>query len=221
MELREQSSISFVVRNPCQGIIPMKKFLHVGCGKAKMEHTTIGFNDGTWQEIRFDIDPNCSPDIVGTITNMENVSSGSVDAIFSSHNLEHVYPHEVGPALREFLRVLSDDGFIILTCPDLQSVCSAVANNKLLEPLYQSPAGPIAAIDILFGHRASVSKGQNFMAHKCGFTYSVLSNEFLGNGFASIIGGARPLAFDLWIAAFKKNKTADEMKPFAEVHFPK
>jgi hypothetical protein len=198
----------------------MKKFLHVGCGLAKKEHTTKGFNDGTWQEVRFDIDQNCSPDIVGTITNMENVASGSVDAIFSSHNIERIYAHEVAPALNEFLRVLSDDGFVILTCPDLQSVCSAVANNKLLETLYQSPAGPIAPLDILYGHRASIAGGNYFMAHKCGFTYKVLSEAFLSIGFKAIIGGARPVAFDLWIAAFKNMKTADEMKPYVEVHLP-
>lgn len=198
----------------------MKKFLHVGCGSAKREHTTKGFNDGTWQEIRLDIDPGCAPDVVGTITDMKSIESGSVDAVFSSHNIEHIYPHEVAPALKEFLRVLSDDGFVILTCPDLQSVCSAVANNKLLEPLYQSAAGPIAPLDILYGHRASLENGQYFMAHKCGFTYSVLLGAFLSSGFRAAMGGARPTAFDLWITAFKKEKTIDEMKPYVAAHLP-
>jgi hypothetical protein len=198
----------------------MGKFLHVGCGPSKKENTTKGFNDGSWQEIRFDIDPSCSPDIIGTIANMENVASGSVDAIFSSHNIEHIYSHEVEPTLREFLRVLSNDGFVILTCPDLQSVCSAVANNKLLETLYVSPAGPIAPLDILYGHRTSIAGGNHFMAHKCGFTYSALSGAVLSSGFLSVMGGVRPAAFDLWIAAFKKEKTVDQMRPFVEAHLP-
>ena len=40
---------------------------------------------------------------------MSAVADKSVDAIFSSHNIEHVYPHEVEKVLKEFLRVLSDD----------------------------------------------------------------------------------------------------------------
>jgi predicted SAM-dependent methyltransferase len=37
---------------------------------------------------------------------MKAVASESVDAIFSSHNIEHLYPHEVPVALAEFIRVL-------------------------------------------------------------------------------------------------------------------
>ena len=101
---------------------------------------------------RLDIDPAVQPDVIGTMTDMAAVASESVDAIFSSHNIEHLYPHEVPLALKEFLRVLKPDGFFVVTCPDLQSVCALVAQGKLTEAAYQSPAGPIAAIDILYGH---------------------------------------------------------------------
>ena len=47
-------------------------------------------------------------------------------------------PHEVPIALREFYRVLKEDGMVVITCPDLQSVCEAVVQDKLLEPLYKS-----------------------------------------------------------------------------------
>ena len=130
-----------------------KKFLHVGCG-GQTKVGLKGFNTDAWQEIRFDIDPNVKPDILGTLTDMSQVASGSMQAIFSSHNIEHIYPHEVPRAMAEFYRVLSDDGLVVLTCPDLQSVCAAVADNRLMEPLYVSPAGPISAIDILFGRFA-------------------------------------------------------------------
>jgi Methyltransferase domain len=79
---------------------------------------------------------------------MSAVADKSVDAIFSSHNIEHVYPHEVAQVLNEFLRVLSDDGFVVLTCPDLQAVCEFVAADKLLEPIYESPVGPISPLDV-------------------------------------------------------------------------
>ena len=76
-------------------------------GQKRKDQTTAGFNSSEWDEIRFDIDENVKPDLVGTITDMQNVTSGSMDAIYSSHNIEHVYPHEVETVLKEFIRVLT------------------------------------------------------------------------------------------------------------------
>ena len=107
-------------------------FLHVGCGPKRQAQTP--FVDKPWQELRLDIDASVQPDVVGTMTEMVDVADSSVDAIFSSHNIEHLYPHKVPLALQEFRRVLKSDGFVLLTCPDLQSVCKLVAENKLTEP---------------------------------------------------------------------------------------
>jgi predicted SAM-dependent methyltransferase len=127
---------------------PMPTFLHIGCGSKLKDQTTRGFNTDTWSEIRLDIDPLVDPGITGTMTDMSAVASESADAIFSSHNIEHLYPHEVAVALSEFHRVLSDDGFVVITWPDLQSVCALVAKDKLTDAAYTSPAGPIAPSDI-------------------------------------------------------------------------
>jgi predicted SAM-dependent methyltransferase len=85
----------------------MKTFLNVGCGP-KDESQIKGFDNDDWREIRFDIDENVNPDIVGTLTDMKLVETGSVDAIYSSHNIDHIYPHEVLIALKEFYRVLNE-----------------------------------------------------------------------------------------------------------------
>jgi len=58
-----------------------------------------------WKEIRLDIDPANAPEISGTMLDMSAVAEGSVDAIYSSHNIEHLYPDEIPVALKEFLRV--------------------------------------------------------------------------------------------------------------------
>ena len=180
-----------------------KRLLHVGCGpndKAALK----GFAGPDWQEIRLDIDPGVAPDIEGTLTDLGRVESGSIDALYSSHNLEHLYAHEVPVALREFHRVLADDGFAVITCPDLQSIGAALARDQLLEPLYQSAQGPISAIDMLYGHRALLAGGNSFMAHRCGFTYSVLQKVLFDAGFRHAFGGRREAAYDLWIVAFKR-----------------
>lgn len=64
----------------------MKKVLHVGCGGKTIESMGSGFHDGSWREVRFDVDERVRPDIVGSIVNMEAVPDGSMDAIWSSHN---------------------------------------------------------------------------------------------------------------------------------------
>ena len=156
----------------------MKNFLHVGCGNLDKSHAK-GFNNDSWKEIRFDIDKKVNPDIEGTLLDMSKVATGSVDAIYSCHNIEHIYIHEVEIALKEFLRVLNDNGIVVILCPDLQSITEAINQDKLFEPLYNSDAGPIAPIDIIYGIRGGLQEGNHFMAHKCGFTYSTLLNFFI------------------------------------------
>ncbi|MFM7393240.1 MAG: class I SAM-dependent methyltransferase [Cyanobium sp.] len=78
--------------------------LHVGCGSKHIDRTP--FAGSQWQEVRFDINPDVTPDLVGSLTDMGAVADGSMDAVFSTHNLEHPYAHEVPRALAEFRRVL-------------------------------------------------------------------------------------------------------------------
>ena len=199
----------------------MKKFLHVGCGMKKKDRTTNGFNTSEWEEKRFDIDPNVNPDIIGTMTDMSAVESGTFSGIFSSHNIEHLYPHEVGVALSEFRRVLCNDGFLVITCPDLQSVCELIAADKLTDPAYHSPAGPIAPIDILYGHRPALTAGNLYMAHRCGFTQKVLIATLQEAGFEMIAAIRRTNpSYDLWALATKSKMSEQELRDLAAQHFP-
>ena len=200
----------------------MKSFLHVGCGSKRKTQTTKGFNTPDWHEIRLDIDPSAQPDVIGTMTDMSAVASESVDAIYSSHNIEHLYPHEIPLAFAEFLRVLKPDGFFVVTCPDLQSVCQMVAEDKLTEPAYTSPAGPISPLDILYGHRPSMERGNLYMAHRCGFTQRVLDEMLRSYGFQTVASIARRQApyFDLFALATKSAKNENEIRQMAGLHFP-
>ena len=198
----------------------MKTFLHVGCGPARKEHTTAAFATDDWQELRFDIDLNAQPDIVGTMTDMTAVGNDSVDALYSAHNIEHLFPHEVPVALAEFCRVLKSDGFVVITCPDIQSVAALVAQGKLIESAYISPAGPIAPLDILYGLRSSLAAGNHYMAHKCGFTDQLLIRELLAAGFSSVVHLRRPESFDLWAVASKTELPETEMRRLAKAHLP-
>lgn len=200
----------------------MPTFLHIGCGRSDKTSTTTGFNTDEWTEVRLDIDPSVAPDIVGTMLKMDGVLTASMDAIFSSHNIEHLYPHEVPVALAEFKRVLKPNGFLVITCPDLQSVCQLVAEDRLLDTACMSPAGPIAPIDILYGLRTSMAAGNLFMAHRCGFTQKVLFGSIYQSGFARVGGGRRGYPyFDLWVVASVDERSTSELQTLASLHLPK
>ena len=192
----------------------MKTLLHVGCGP-EYKSDIKGFDNDDWKEIRLDIDEDVNPDIVGTLTDMKLVETGSIDAVYSAYNIDHIYAHEVPIALSEFYRVLKDDGFVVIKCPDLQSVCEAIVQDKLLDTLYVSPIGPIAAIDIMYGNRQEISEGNEFMEKKVGFTYSVLDGSFFEAGFETRYGGRSQNAWELMLVAFKQKKSEVEIKKIA------
>lgn len=199
----------------------MKKILHVGPG-----HRNNGasipdfFKNANWQEIRLDIDPTNDPDIIGSMLDMSAVADASIDSIYSAHNIEHVYAHEVPLVLKEFLRVLKPDGFLVVTCPDLQLVCQLIAEDKLTDPAYHSLAGPITPLDILYGHSPSIAIGQHYMAHKCGFTLKTLQETLHAGGFASCAGMRRAYGFDLWMVATKTATPQSTLDQMAALMFP-
>lgn len=182
----------------------MRNVLHVGCGAATIEKMPGGFQDGSWREVRFDINPAARPHIVGTITAMDAVPSDSVDAVYSSHNIEHVFAHEVDKVLSEFLRVVKPDGFVVVTCPDLESVMQRIAAGGLEDPLYMSPSGPITPLDIFYGHGEAIARGEIYMAHRTGFTLKTLDAHARTAGFGGLGLRRRPDYFDLWMIGTKR-----------------
>ena len=170
----------------------MPTFLHVGCGQKRQAQTTRGFNQANWHETRLDIDPAVSPDILGSMTDMTAIADGRMDALYSSHNIEHLYAHEVPLALREFFRVLTPEGFAVITCPDLQTIAELVAQGKLTDKAYDSPAGPITPMDVIYGHSPSLAAGHLFMAHRTGFTLHTLIAALRHAGFQPAIGHRQP-----------------------------
>lgn len=196
-----------------------KTLLHVGCGPQCKNSIAPGFHSEGWRELRLDIDERVAPDFIGSMVDMSAVMDSSIDAIYSSHNIEHLYPHEVPLALAEFRRVLKSDGFVILTCPDLQSVCALVAQGKLTEPAYLSPAGPISPIDILYGFRSSMELGNLYMAHRGGFTAETMNDALRAAGFPIVASVARPEFFDIWAIASNSPREESELRELAMSYF--
>lgn len=176
----------------------LKRVLNTGSGPISSNRLHPAFARETWKEVRLDVNPTVQPDIVGSVANMRDlVPDGSFDAVWSSHQLEHLHFFEVLPALRELKRVIKSDGFILLTCPDLEAACDLLLKRGPHADIYASPLGPIKVVDMIFGHAASIAAGNNYMCHNSGFTAKSLANAALEVGFYQV-RMARGRMYDLW-----------------------
>jgi hypothetical protein len=108
----------------------------------------------------------------------------------------------VPKALAEFIRVLKPRGFLLLTLPDLRQAAQLVVEDRLEDQAYTSLSGPITPLDMIFGHTASLARGNPFMAHRTGFTARTLQKLLVEAGFVEITlrQGA---SFDLWATGSK------------------
>ena len=199
--------------------MPIKTVLNVGCGHRAISIPGSSLPAGGWRELRLDIDPKVDPDIVASMMDMTPVPDGSVDAVWSSHNLEHLDPHEAPVALREFLRVLKPGGMLLLTVPDLQAVAKLVAEDRLDEPLYQSNNGPILPLDVVYGYGTALAAGNRFMAHRSGFTLNLLGRLLQEAGFEPVAIWRRAQAYELQVKAFRPPAPAEALEELG-LHFP-
>lgn len=164
--------------------------VNVGCGPAGSGRLPAMFGD--WRQVRVDVDPAVAPDVLAHASDLSAIATGSVTAIWSAHCIEHLYAHEVVRALAEFHRVLADDGFACIIVPDLQTIAQYIVSDKLHEVIYASPAGPVTAHDVLFGFGPAIAQGRTSMAHRCGFTPTVMLRRLNEATFAEIVLRRRP-----------------------------
>lgn len=179
----------------------LKKVLNVG-GNSKAIKLPPAYAD--YEHVLLDIDPKGSPDILCDARQLTTLEPGQFDAIYCSHNLEHYYRHDVPKVLSGFLHVLREGGFAHLRVPDLQAVMRVATekNMDLEDILYVSPAGPIMVLDVLYGYSVEIERsGEDFFAHKTGFTQKSLVRVLDAAGFAKIYCSLGPL--EIRAIAFK------------------
>jgi SAM-dependent methyltransferase len=146
--------------------------LHLGCGSDPLPHWLKSF-----KETRYDINPNCNPDIVGDIKDLGDI--GEYDVVFSQHCLEHLHQHDVPVALKEWHRVLKDKGVVVIFVPDCEDA------KPTEEVLFESPAGGITGLDLFYGFR-KVLKDNPYMAHKTAFTQDSLRKALIDAGYSRV-----------------------------------
>lgn len=181
----------------------MKKVLNVGGSSKKI---AIPPQYADFEHLLLDIDPACEPDIVCDARLLSTLEAGQFDAIYNSHNLEHYYRHDVQKVLAGFQHVLKDDGFVHIRVPDMLEVMRLTVERGLDidDVLYNSPAGPIMVLDVIYGYCAQIeASGQEFYAHKTGFTQKSLVAALNRAGFAKIYTGVDKSSLEIHAWAFK------------------
>lgn len=136
-----------------------------------------------------DIDPAVSPDIVCDARELSSLDAGSFDAVYCSHNLEHYFRHDVPKVLAGFLHVLKSGGFAQIRVPDIGEVMRAALERGLDidDVLYESPVGPIRVLDVIYGLGEEIERsGNDFFAHKTGFTPKSLAAILRQSGFSQV-----------------------------------
>lgn len=185
------------------------KVLNVGGGS---KATPIPAHFEGWQHDLLDIDARGNPDLVCDARELLTLKSDQYDAVYCSHNLEHYYRHHGLRVLRGFAHILKDKGFAEIRVPDIAQVIEAVRAQQLDldDVLYVSAAGPITAHDVMYGLQSEiVSSGQDFYAHKTGFTTKSLCKFLHEGGFRhTFLMNDEPLA--VHALAFKTEPTASQ-----------
>lgn len=164
----------------------IRTVLHLGAASASPPRLHRRFLDGSWRQLRVDDDPGTVPDVLGSLTDLSGIDSGSVDAIWSGAGLERLESHQVPRALTEMRRVLVEGGELLLCLPDLERVAALVLQGRLDEPVGVSPHGPITPLDLLYGNRAALAAGDERAAHRCGFSAQTLAAHLRRAGFGSV-----------------------------------
>lgn len=183
----------------------MKTVLHTGCGPKRPNALPEMFPHREWDEIRLDLNPQVRPDYIADITDMPIIHTASVDAVFSPHNLEHLYAHQVPSALKEFKRVLRPGGFAVIVVPDLQLAAELISKGQSDKKLQDTKAGPVTPLDIVYGLRGAVEHKDDLL-HKTGFTAETLRAALEQAGFARIQVNREPRGLSLWAQAVKDNR---------------
>lgn len=186
-----------------------RKVLNVGGNSKTIAIPEI--YDG-WQQVWLDIDPAVQPDVLCDAREMHTLPAATYDAIYCSHNLEHYYQHDVKKVLAGFRHVLKDDGFIHIRVPDIGAVMKAFVENDMdiNDVLYVSPAGPITIQDVVYGWGREIERsGNDFFAHKTGFTETSLLATLMEAEFYQIYSGADE--FEVNAIAFKDDPTQAQL----------
>lgn len=141
---------------PFTGIVEnqeLKKGIDIGCGHAHLK--VEGY-----KVLTYDKQDNTYPDYRGDVRRLP-FASKEFDLVYSSHVLEHLRRTETNQTLKEWMRLVKDDGLFILKLPDLEWGLQHIAD----------PSEAANAFNVLYG-----AQQDSYDFHYNGFTLVSLEN---------------------------------------------
>ena len=136
------------------------------------------------------------------------------DAVLSSHCLEHIYQHELRAVIHGMYHVLTDDGFVDISVPNIGKLLQVVAERglDLDSHLYDSPGGPISVRDMLWGYSRFQEYNHSpiWQVHKNGFSPRTLAQLLLHCDFPFAYQVLR--GYDLRVIAFKQRPGDEQLE---------
>jgi predicted SAM-dependent methyltransferase len=123
-----------------------------------------------------DINPGPEVDFVGNCSDLSQFTDASIDAIYASHVLEHLrYDQELPGALGEWFRVLRPGGDVMISVPDLETLCHLFIRPNI------SQKDQFHVMRMMFGGHTSP-----YDFHYVGLTWRFLAQYLRVAGFQDI-----------------------------------
>lgn len=140
--------------------------LHIGGTEAKPDWTIL------------DVEARPEVDIISDASNLKDLADESVVAIYASHVLEHFHyglENKLIHTLSEWHRVLQSGGQLLISVPDLKTLCWLFLNPNLTVDERHH------IMRIIFGGQTN-----HYDVHYVGFDYEILGSYLQQVGFSTI-----------------------------------
>lgn len=208
--------VPMAAQQPTRFDISGPSVLNVGGGSKDIP---IPAHYAHWTHLLLDIAPRFGVDVVRDARELGLLDPDQFDAIYCSHNLEHYYRHDCAQVLAGFFHVLKPDGYAEIRVPDMNSVLRAAVARDLDidDALYHTQTGqPISVHDVIYGLGSEIEQsGEDFFAHKRGFTSKSLMMALRDAGFQTIVINEHASIYEVRALAFKTEPTERQKAVFA------
>ena len=187
-----------------------KRFLNVGGGS---KDVPVPEYYAGWQHELAETDPTVGADHLIDPRELKALPAETYDAVYAAHVLEHYYPHDARKILAGVRHILRPDGFAEFRTINLAAVMKHVVekNLDLADPLYHSDAGNVTVKDAIYGFHEDIEQsGEDYFAHRNGFTPKSLADFLSASGFVRVIIAG--YAFNLLAYAFREEPTAEHKR---------
>ena len=138
----------------------------------------IGGNEIRANWIILDVEKRPEVDIVADASSLDKIASESVSTIYASHVVEHFHyglDSKLNHTLREWHRVLQPGGKLLISVPDLKTLCWLFLNPNFT--IYERHH----IMRIIFGGQTN-----QYDVHYAGFDYEILGSYLEEAGFSEV-----------------------------------